>query len=312
MSREELVSQKQEQEMTYESLIESQTGALAGAPVSEMKGKKGYRVLPFTMNRRMVAASASVAREQNNIQAIVEVDISEPRRLIREYRQRTGERLSLTAYVTTCLARAIAEHPNLNAFRKGRNLIALDDITISVMVEREIDGEMVPEPFGIRAAQTKTYRQIHDEIRAAQAHHGDGLGGLSGMTWLRFIPGFLFRIFIRLASQNIRMMERYGTVGITSFGMFGNKNQAAWGIPLAGGATVAVAVGGIVERPCVRDGRLETREHLCLTVTFNHDIVDGAPAARFLKRFSELLKSGELIRDEIGMSSNAIRSDRSM
>jgi pyruvate/2-oxoglutarate dehydrogenase complex dihydrolipoamide acyltransferase (E2) component len=82
--------------------------------------------------------------------------------------------------------------------------------------------------------------------------------------------------------------------------MFGNKNQAAWGIPLVGGATVAVAVGGIVERPCVNDGRLEAREHLCLTVTFNHDIVDGAPAARFLKRFSELLKNGEPLRDEIG------------
>jgi pyruvate/2-oxoglutarate dehydrogenase complex dihydrolipoamide acyltransferase (E2) component len=298
--------------MTYESVIESQTGVLAGVPVSKMNSKKGYQVLPFTMNRRMVAASASVGREQNNIQAIIEVDISEPRRLIREHRQRTAERLSLTAYVTTCLARAIAEHPNLNAFRKGRNLIVLDDITISVMVEREIDGETVPEPFGIRATQTKTYRQIHDAIRAAQAHHGDGLGGLSGMTWLRFIPDFLFCTFIRLASQNIRMMERYGTVSITAFGMFGNKNQAAWGLPLVGGATVSVAVGGIVERPCVKDGRLKTCEHLCLTVTFNHDIVDGAPAARFLKRFSELLKNGELLRDEIGMSSNTIKSDRRM
>ncbi|MEJ2353995.1 MAG: 2-oxo acid dehydrogenase subunit E2 [Anaerolineales bacterium] len=82
--------------------------------------------------------------------------------------------------------------------------------------------------------------------------------------------------------------------------MIGNNNQAAWGNPLVGGATVAVAEGGNVERPRVNDGRLETREHLCLTVTFNHDIVDGAPAARFLKRFSELLQNGELLRDEIG------------
>ncbi|MEJ2262456.1 MAG: hypothetical protein P8X95_03375 [Anaerolineales bacterium] len=127
--------------MTYESVIESQKGVLASDPVSKMKRKEGYQILPFTMNRRMVAASATVGREQNNIQALIEVDISEPRRFIREYRQRTGERLSLTAYVTTCLARAIAEYPNLNAFRKGRNLILLEDITISVMVEREIGGE---------------------------------------------------------------------------------------------------------------------------------------------------------------------------
>jgi pyruvate/2-oxoglutarate dehydrogenase complex dihydrolipoamide acyltransferase (E2) component len=298
--------------MTYESVIESQTGVLAGAPVSEAKRKKGYRTLPYTMNRRMVAASASVAREQNNIQGLIEVDISEPVRLIREHRQRTGEKLSLTAYVTTCLAQAIAEYPKLNAFRKGKNLILLEDLTISVVVEREIAGEMVPEPFGIQVAQTKTYRQIHDEIRAAQAHGKDGLGGLSGMTWLRFIPSFLFCAFIRLASQSIRMRQQSGTVGITAIGMFGDKNQAAWGIPLVGGATVAVAVGGIVERPGVRDGRLETREHLCLTVTFNHDIVDGAPAARFIKRFSELLKDGALLRDEIGIAAEVRKSDRSI
>jgi pyruvate/2-oxoglutarate dehydrogenase complex dihydrolipoamide acyltransferase (E2) component len=264
-----------------------------------MKKKPGYRAVPFTLNRRMVAASASVGRKQNNIQTIVEVDISEPRRLMHEHQQQTGEKLSLTAYVVTCLAQAIAEHPNLNSFRKGSHLILLEDVTISVLVEREIDGEMMPENLGIRAAQTKTLRQIHDEIRAAKAHAQDELGGLSGTTWVRFIPSFLFRLFIRIASKNIRMMERYGAVGVTAIGTFGEKNQALWLVPLVGGATVAVAVGGIVERNCIHNGRLETHEHLCLTVSFNHDIVDGAPAARFLKRFSELLMNGEQLRDEI-------------
>jgi pyruvate/2-oxoglutarate dehydrogenase complex dihydrolipoamide acyltransferase (E2) component len=275
-----------------------------------MKEKTKYRVEPFTMKRRMVAASASVGREQNNIQAIIEVDISEPRRIIREHRQQTGERLSLTAYVVSCLARTMAEYPHFNAFRKGRNLIMLDDVTISVLVEREIAGERVPESFGIRAAQKKTYRQIHDEIRVAQQHGDDGFGGLSGMTWIRFIPGFLLRTFVRLASGNVRMMERFGAVGVTAVGMFGNKNQALWLIPLVGGATVAVAVGGIVERPCVSDGQLETREHLCLTVTFNHDIVDGAPAARFLKRFSAILSRGELLHDVSTISGEHRRGAR--
>ena len=259
-----------------------------------MRKKRNYRVVPFTMNRRMVAASASVGRERNNIHAIIEVDITEPQRLMREHRQRTGERLSLTAFVITCLARAIAENPNLNSFRKGRKLILLDDVTISALVEREIAGEKVPEPFGIRSAQTKTYRQIHDEIRAAQRHGEDGLGGLSGTRWIRFIPGFLMRMFIRAASRSINMMNRFGAVGVTAVGMFGN--EALWFIPLSG-ATVAVTVGGIVERPSASGGRIETREHLCLTVTFNHDIVDGAPAARFLKRFSELLMSSEPLHD---------------
>ena len=78
-------------------------------------------------------------------------------------------------------------------------------------------------------------------------------------------------------------------VAVTAVGLFEAKSQAMWLLPLVGGATVGVAVGSIVEIPRIRDRRLETREHLCLTVTFNHDIVDGDPAARFLKRYSELL-----------------------
>lgn len=264
---------------------------------SSNREKPGYHVAPFSMNRRMVEASLDYARRQNNIQALVEVDISEPRRIIKEHWLRTGEKLSLTAYVITCLAQAVAEHPHLNAFRKGRNLIVLDDVTISVLVERELDGEMMPENLGIQAAQNKTHRQISDEIRGAQEHGQDGLGGLSGITWVRFIPGFLLRAFVRLASRNIPMMKRFGAVGVTAVGMFASKNQALWVLPLVGGATVAVAVGGLVERPCVVAGQIDTREHLCLTVTFNHDIVDGAPAARFLKRFSELLRNGDLVCD---------------
>jgi len=264
-----------------------------------MNKNQGYQVVPFTVNRQMVAASTSVGREQSNIHAIIEVDISRPRQMIQEIKQRTGESLSLTAYLTACLAKTISEYPNFNSFRKGRNLIILDDVTISVLVEREIKGEIMPENLGIQAAQSKTLKQIHQEIRTAQEHGEDALGGLSGITWLRFIPAFLFRIFVKLASKNIHMMKRYGAVGVTAVGMFGNKNQAVWLVPIVGGATVAVAVGGIVERPCINNNQLESHEHLCLTITFNHDIVDGAPAARFVKRFSELLMSGELITDEL-------------
>ena len=261
--------------------------------------KVGHKAIPFTMNRRMAAASAAVAGERNTIHGITEVDISKPRRIMQEHKQRTGETLSLTAYVITCLARAVAENPEINCFRRRRKLILLDDVTISAPVEREIDGEKIPEPFGIRAAQSKTYRQIHEEIRAAQRNRGERLGSLSGMEWIRLIPSFLLRIFIRAASHSISMMGRYGAVSVTAVGMFGN--DALWFIPL-GGATVLVTVGSIVERPTMRDGRFETREHLCLTVSFDHDIVDGAPAARFVRKLADLIGSGEALSDYAGGS----------
>jgi pyruvate/2-oxoglutarate dehydrogenase complex dihydrolipoamide acyltransferase (E2) component len=262
-----------------------------------MRERKGYRVEPFGGNRQMVAASAAAGRENNTIHLMTEVDIAVPRRLIAGHRERTGERLSFTGYIVTCLARTLDEFPRFNAFRKGSRLIVLDDLTISVLFEREIGGESIPEPFGIRAPNRKTYRQINDELRAAQRHAGQRLGSATGTEWIRFIPGFLLRTFIRLASRNIAMQKRFGVVGVTAVGMFGSGPM--WVIPLTS-ATVTVAVGAIARRPALIDGALQEREHVCLTLSFDHDIVDGAPAARFTSRFAQLLSSGDELRDALG------------
>ena len=255
---------------------------------------KGYHAEPFGPNRRMVAAASAVNAEKHTIHLITEADITAARRLIAEHRERTGERLSLTAYVVACLARTFDGFPKFNAFRQGRRLIVLDDLTISVLFEREIDGESVPEPVGIQAANRKTFRQINDEIRAAQQHGGERLGAATGMAWIRFIPGFLLRTFIGLAARNIGMQKRYGVAGVTAVGMFGAG--PLWLVPLTS-ATVTVAVGSIAQRTAWFDGVLQEREVLCLTLSFDHDIVDGAPATRFTRRFTQLLSSAEELCD---------------
>lgn len=260
-----------------------------------MKHGPGHKTMAFSANRRLVAASAAVGKESNTIHTLAEVDISEPRRLIREHRERTGESLSLTAYVVTCLARAVEDHRELNSFRRGRKLFLLDDITVNTLVERRLGGESVPEPYPVCAVQTKTYRDVHDEIRAAQQHESDRMGTLSKTPWLvRALPEFLARWFIRFAARSTTMAKRYGVVAVTAVGMFGAG--ATWGVPLTS-ATVTVTVGGIVPRPVLHDGAWESHDHLCLTISFNHDIVDGAPAARFMRRFAEILASGDLVRE---------------
>lgn len=259
-----------------------------------MSKRRGYHPAPFTANRRILAASVSVNNERNIIHGITEIDVSVPRRILRDHHRATGEKLSFTAFIVASLARAVVEHPALNSFRRRRKLIILDDVTISVLVEREISGENIPEPLGIRAAQSKTYRQIHDEIRSAQKNTQPRLGAFSGVTWVRFIPGFCLKMFVRIASRNISMAKKYGKIGVTAVGMFGSG--AVWFVPLTA-ATVTVTVGSIVERPVLEEGRVVTREFLCLTISFDHDIVDGAPAARFTKRFSELLINGDVLHD---------------
>jgi pyruvate/2-oxoglutarate dehydrogenase complex dihydrolipoamide acyltransferase (E2) component len=98
------------------------------------------------------------------------------------------------------------------------------------------------------------------------------------------LPSFLLRAFMRLGFRSIRLADRYGVVAVTAVGMFGEG--ALWFLPLSS-ATVVVTVGSIVRR--------EGREHLCLTVSFDHAIVDGAPAARFMRRLAELIRGGELL-----------------
>jgi len=45
------------------------------------------------------------------------------------------------------------------------------------------------------------------------------------------------------------------------------------------------------------DDKIEIREYLNVTISFDHDIVDGAPAARFTQRLKELIESGSGLTD---------------
>jgi pyruvate/2-oxoglutarate dehydrogenase complex dihydrolipoamide acyltransferase (E2) component len=46
-------------------------------------------------------------------------------------------------------------------------------------------------------------------------------------------------------------------------------------------------------------GQIQNREHLCLTVRFDHDIVDGAPAVRFSQRLAALIQAGAGLEDAV-------------
>ena len=258
-----------------------------------MKSKKGYKSIPLSFNRRAVIASATVSKEKNTIHSFTEVDITEPRRLIKDHFEKTGEKLSLTAYIVTCLAQVIKQHPQLNSFIKGRKLIILDDVIVSVLIEREIVGEKVPEPIGIKKAQEKTFYQIHNEIMEAKRLQSDKIGSLSGKTWIRIIPKLLLTTFIHIADKNIHMAKIYGKVAVTAVGMF--SKEAVWFIP-HGSATVLITIGSISQKVIEIEGQHISREHLCLTASFDHNVVDGAPASRFMNQFLETIKSGNLIQ----------------
>ena len=89
------------------------------------------------------------------------------------------------------------------------------------------------------------------------------------------------------------MKRMMGTVSVTAIGMVGHGG-IGWGIPV-GIHPLLVAVGGISPRPIMVGDRLVMREHLGLTVLFDHDVTDGAPVARFIGRLQELMELGHAL-----------------
>jgi pyruvate/2-oxoglutarate dehydrogenase complex dihydrolipoamide acyltransferase (E2) component len=244
----------------------------------------------------MTAAAYWSVRHKPIIHGLLEVDVTKARAALHAHLAQTGESLSFTAFLSSCLAKAVDEDKTVQAFRQGRKrLVVFDDVDICTRVEREVAGRKYVIPYVIRAANRKTVHQLHDEIRAAQrADVKDAL------TRFRFVPDLLHGPFIwaftAIGKRRPRLWKKtMGTVGISSVGMFGTG--AGWGIPLASPTPLMVTVGGIGERLELVGGHPVVREYLSLTITVDHDIVDGGPAARFTQRLKELIESGHGLGD---------------
>jgi pyruvate/2-oxoglutarate dehydrogenase complex dihydrolipoamide acyltransferase (E2) component len=230
----------------------------------------------------------AVAQGKHLVHGLFEVDVTSAREFIRDYKARTGETLSFTAFIASCVGRAVESDRRVQAYRNWRNqLVIYNDVDVNILVEREAGNTVIGTPLVIRAANTKTLRQIHTEIRTAQTTPAPEF---KRVGYYRFVPGFMRRGFWWLLLHHPPLMKRIaGTVTITAIGMFGKG--AGWGIPLTG-YTLSLAVGGIDRKPRLIDGHLVEREYLCLTISVDHDVVDGAPATRFAARLTELIEEG--------------------
>ncbi len=249
-----------------------------------------YTTLPYPKIRRLMVDGGRLARQKHVIHGLVEMDVTHAHQAIRDHKLQTGETLSFTAFVMACLGHSVGMNKHMHAYRNWRNqLIVFEDVDVNTMFEVEVGGHKIIRPHIIRAVNKKTVRDIHEEIRAFQAEHeGSREGNFIG--WFVMLPGFIRRFFLGVLFKNPHWLkEMNGTVSMTAVGMFGSGG--GWGIP-ASNHTLQVTLGGIAEKPGVIEGRIEVREYLSVTVSFDHDIVDGAPAARFTQRFKELIERG--------------------
>jgi pyruvate/2-oxoglutarate dehydrogenase complex dihydrolipoamide acyltransferase (E2) component len=283
---------------TASQVHRSDTASGEGGRVRQTKHAE-YQLVPFPITQRVIAALQRLAEHKHIIHAFTEVDVTTPRQVIRAQKARGEEPLSFTAFIAVCLGKAVDEHKAVQAYRKGRNqLVLFEDVDISIMVEHEVEGHKFPLTYVVRAANHKTARQIHQEIRVFQKQHVTAVLPIPQLVqrW----PALLLlggRVLLRSPFYRKRSG---GTCALTAVGMFGKGS--GWGLPYATPHSLMLTLGGMSEKPGIVEGQIAIREYLCLTVSLDHDIIDGAPAARFVTRLKELIESGFGLLDQEGMA----------
>jgi pyruvate/2-oxoglutarate dehydrogenase complex dihydrolipoamide acyltransferase (E2) component len=109
-----------------------------------------------------------VLRHRTPMHGLFEVDVTLPRALLREQREATGQAWSFTAFLITCLARAIAENPHVQGFRSGRRIVVFHEVDVATLVEGGNGQSRAPVVHIVRDTASRSVADNHDEIRAAQ------------------------------------------------------------------------------------------------------------------------------------------------
>jgi len=237
-----------------------------------------------------MADGGRMGLRKHTVHGLVEFDITQAREAIRRHKAQTGDALSFSAFILACLGQAIDADKQMHAYRSWRNqLILFDDVDVNMLFEVEVAGKKTIRPHILRGVNKKSVGELHREIRTFQNQHESSKES-KFIDWFVRLPGFIRRLFLWALFKNPPLLkEYYGTVLVSSIGMFGTGG--GWGIPVPN-HSLQLTLGGIGEKPGVVDHRVEVREYLSVTVSFDHDVIDGAPAARFTQRLKELIENG--------------------
>ncbi len=167
---------------------------------------------------------------------------------------------SYTDLMIHAVARALMRHPRMNARLEGAEISIAASANVGLAVALE-DGLIVPV---IAGAERKSLREIAIESKSL------GEKARSGHLRLEDVTGGTFTI------------TNLGTYGVDAFTPILNP-----------GETGILGVGRIVEKPAIYRGEIARRAMMTLSLTFDHRVIDGAPAAEFLQSVIEVFNYGE-------------------
>jgi pyruvate dehydrogenase E2 component (dihydrolipoamide acetyltransferase) len=211
-------------------------------------------IVPLSGIRKTTAERLTLsARTAPHSTIVMEVDMSNAVKL------RDEMQVSYTDILVRAVAEALDQHRLLNATLDGDQIKLFEDINVGVAVATK-DGLVVPV---IRGADKKALREAAAILKQLVSKAKEG----------------------RLSRQDLSG----GTFTITNLGM----HDVDMFFPIINPPETAIlGVGRVVEKPVVVDGQVRIEPRMQLSLTYDHRIVDGAPAAEFLKTVKQILEAG--------------------
>ncbi len=265
-----------------------------------MKSDK-YELLNFPKARLSTIDMGKLAHARHYMFGLIEVDVTAARQKARKLRK-NGAGPSFTAWIIKAIADCIQKNKHVHAmlFRK-RKLVVFEDIDVAIPVEKQLGGDRVPLPLLIKQVNTKDAAEIQKELDAASHRNiGDEKDYILGAhafskTALKlyyFLPQWARLFAFRwIFNDPFRAKRHSGTVLLTTVNAIGRAS--GWILPSRTMHNLSISLGSITKKPWAVEGTVQIREIMNVTVTFNHDVIDGMPALAFIRDLVRVIENVE-------------------
>lgn len=256
-----------------------------------------YKIKKLSPFRLLSIYGYEALGEGHNMYALTEFDVTEIRQKLR-FQRKNGVKISFFGFLLSAIAKTIDENKELNHIRRGKKIYYFDEVDINIPIEVNLDGISTPQKFVVKDAAKKTSTEITMEIEQASKNWKEysnvDKDDKWTFVWFKFaslLPKWLF-IFItkQFAKNPFRLKKGFGTTYVSSVSGF--ADFSGFIIPFFPGQTrpLAFAIGNIFKKPGIVGSEIKIREFINITICINHDLVDGAPASRFVNRLKQRIE----------------------
>jgi len=265
----------------------------------ELNNNEKFFVKKIPKTHKLILDMFDLSLQRHHIHVIAQLDVDLVLKLLGHSKEIHGEKISLTGYLIYIFSRAIEKYNDSHAIRVGLKKYIFNDIDVHTIIEREAkNGEKEPTSYIIRQANHKSVLEIHNEIRMAQKQRIDGLveHGTRRQKLQKLFssfPKFLRkRIFKRMLKKPRMMKKNIGTVCVTAVGMLA-KDIRTIGMPIPVQPwPIQFSLGCLDKRLRKENRQIVEREFLNVTITLDHDVIQGGTITRFLNEIYQMVESG--------------------